>query len=623
MLKSTVKWCEDNLVLDGEPFSREAWPAMCEILDEMDRRRGCVFLLGGSIQSWKSFAAVLRCNANYHLRAARTGWYAPTVDLLKRFASSKFNSLYSDCELHRRIEPADRNKIQTYEKTFPHMPFAMLSAHTETHRQSLTLQEIVCDEAWMYEHGELPEIQGRLTAAVKTGNWRMIIPTSCWDVDSDVDQLWKQSNKILGHVKCPMCQEYFFPDPYRPEPEERIDEKTGKSTLYYPPGGIHYVSDDSVRDENGLIHKTKFNATVTYQCPKCSEHMDSVPYETLKFIETNPDAAPDVVAWLWTALCHMPLRPIAYQKVIAEEALAKGDSKPLEEFDRKRAMRPWSPMRLYKEVSLDKNMGNYGWEEPWEDEYVRFMKIDVQQGFYWWSVHLVSRETHCRLFACGQAWNDSELRELQLKYKVHDHGGDIQIHPDTGAYWLPRGCGVVIDGNYDTARVRRLAATYHWIVLRGDPDAKERRYKHKDGKYRIWNEIAAIEAFTGVSADTEYAKNADKYVAEIQYSPAAARGILRTLKSVTDPKPIYSYPKDVTEHCPAYLEHQKAWQYRFKKKNKESEQRIGEWVQVKEHDDLEWCERGNVVLLSTVGLIGADAVTDPNSKEENEESTGK
>lgn len=608
MLKSTVKWCEDNLVLDGEPFSRDAWPAMCMILDEIDRRRGCVFLLAGSIQSWKSFAAVLWDNASFHLRASKAGWYAPTVDLLKRFASSKFNSLYEDCVLHRKIEPMDRNKIQTYEKTFPHMPFSMLSAHTQTHRQSLTLQTIVCDEAWMYEPGELSEIRGRLTAAEKSKLWRMIIPTSCWDEGSEVDLIWKQSDQRVGHLKCPnpACGEYFAADPYRPEPIESIDEKTGKSSLYYPPGGLHYLTDDSVRDANGLIHKDKFAATATYQCPHCAEHMDSMPHDTLTFIAQNPEASRDTVAWMWTALCHMSLQFVAYQKAVAEEALSKGDPNPIEEFDRKRAMRPWNPMRLYKEVSLDKNMGNYGWEEEWDEEYVRFLKIDVQQGFYWWSVHLWSQRTHCRLLACGMAWNDSELREIQLKYKVHDHGGVIDFNRKTGGYWLPNGCGVVIDGNYDTARVRRLAATYHWIVLRGQPE--ERRYKHRDGKYRIWNEIAAIEAFTGDTNTSEFARKADKYVAEIQYSAAAARGILRTLKSVTEPAPIYSYPKDVSVHSADYLEHQKAWQYRWKKKGPNTEERVGEWVQVKAHDDLEWCERANIVLASTVGLIGADAV---------------
>lgn len=606
MLKSTVKWCEDNVVIDGEAFTREAWPAMCEILDEIDRRRGAVFLLGGSIQSWKSFAAILFENASFHLRASRSGWYTPTIDLTERFAEKKLNPLYSELPIHKRIEPGEANRIKTLSKLFYHMPFSMFSAHTKAHRQSETLQTIICDEAWMYVKGELTEIQGRYSAAVKSGLWRMIIPTSCWDEESEVDVIYRQSDQRLAHVKCPACGGYFYPDCYRPEPVERIDPESGKSTLEYPPGGIHYLADDSVRDDSGLLHKAKFNRSVSYQCPKCAEHLDTLPLETLTFIPQNEDAPHDTVAWLWNSLCHMPLQFVAFLKATAEDALARGDSEPIEDFDRKRAMRPWNPMRLYKEVSLDQNMGNYFWEEDWEEEYVRFLKIDVQQGFYWWSVHVWSRKTHCRLIACGRAWNDSELREIQLKYRVHDHGGVIEINRKTGAYWLPHGCGVFIDGNYDTARVRRLAALYHWVVLRGQPDDK--RYRHKDGKFRIWNEIDAIEAFTGDTQSTEFARAADRYVAEIQYSAAAARGILRTLKGVTEPYPIYSYPKDVSEHCKDYLEHQKAWQFRFKKKSKDSEERVGQWVQVKDHDDLEWCERANIVAASTVGLIGSDAV---------------
>src|SRR5690606_22982188 len=115
----------------GRPFSRRERPLLAPILDTMDGRRGCRFLINGAIETWKSLGAQAWGNASFHLRPGRTGWYGYTRDSVKEFAEEKFGQMYDAIEINRRLEPADGNRIKTMSYLFPHMPFGFLSASTD------------------------------------------------------------------------------------------------------------------------------------------------------------------------------------------------------------------------------------------------------------------------------------------------------------------------------------------------------------------------------------------------------------------------------------------------------------------------------------------------------------
>ena len=587
---------------------------MVDILNTLDRVRGKRFLILASIQSWKSLAAQLYCQASIFLRPARMAWYAPGRDFLREFAEEKFNPLFESIELSERLMPKDRHKSKTLSKQFAHMPFTMLSSSTQSSRQSKTLQVIVCDEAWMYEPGHLTEIEGRYTSYVKEGSWQFVVPTSCSNLNDEVHEIYKGSDQRLAHVACQSCGCSFYPDVYPKTPIESIDDQTGEVSVSTPPGGLKYDSSENVRDNEGRIVSEPFNKSVYYECPKCSDRLKGLDLETARYIPTRIGADLDI-SWKHNALLHLPLHYVARLKAQAEDALEHGDFSEQEDFDRKRGIRFWSLQRHLKDDSSTSNIGNYKLGEKWSEEHARFMLIDVQQGFYWYLIRLWSKLTHSRLYLCGQEVQIEEINKIAESNGLKGYQGDLREDTETGQLFFGSGCDIFIDGNYDVARVRYLAAKYQWCILRGLP-GDQKRFVHPDGKYRIWSPIRAQETFAGVEApNSEEAQRVDRYVPEIQFAKNEARGILRMLKNIANPRPIHTYPKNIDdeeEGCVDYLKHQKAWVLEWKPRRKDSQELVAEWKQVgNQHDDLEWCECGQVVAASTVGLIGSDATDNP------------
>lgn len=602
MRKSSIKFCEDEIPW----FNREDWVLLAEILDTLDKRRGCVFLILGSIQSWKSLVAQLKLTSDMVLRPARYAWYGPNRDFVRQFAEEKLNDLYANTPILRKIEPAEKDRIKTLSKNLPHMLFSMLSAHTKGDRQSKTIPKMVCDEAWMYDPGELTEIRGRYTSFEATEDWQMIVPSSGETKGDEVNELWEDSDQRTHHLLCPDCEEWFYPDVYPPPTVESINEATGKSQLEQPPGGLMYDAGPDSRDASGRIVQRLFNETVYYECPNpaCRSRHKDLPLGSARFVSLRPvPAARNVVAWKWNALAHMPLASVALLKAKAEEALKHGDAFELEDFDRKRAVRPWSVASVVKTAARPPCAGNYDLGESWGDESCRFLFIDVQIDHYYWLVRAFSKTTQSRLVAVGVSYSEEQLREVQTKWACVGHGGRIVEH-ETGQLYFETGCGVYIDGNYETARVRKLAARNHWCVLRGE--ASGDRYPHADGRARIWNPIQATEAFSGV-AETP-ADNADRYVAEVRFRKNAARDTLRILQNQKTPFDVWTYARNVDALHPDYLKHLAAWAPRDKLKSRESLETVTEWRQVEKRDDWEWCECSGMIAAAMSGLIGSDAV---------------
>lgn len=612
MRKSTLKFCEDEIPW----FDRKDWPLLVDILNTVDRNPGGVFLIRGSIQSFKSLAAQLILMADIVLRPGRWAWYGATGDDVKAFADEKLNELYDNLPILRRLEPRDRNRIQKLSKRLPHMLLTLLSARTKGDRQSKTLRNIVMDEAWHYSEGEVNEIWGRVTNFEKDESFKIIIPTSGETKGSEVNEIWEDSDKRTWHVQCPLCEHWFYPDVYPPAAVERFDDATGKPTLEQPPGGLQFDASDAVRDGQGRIVQRLFDGRVFYQCPNpaCAGHLSELPLETSTYISLSPEpAARNVVGWTWNALYHMPMASVALLKAKADDALKRGSAYELEEFDRKRAVRPWSLSSVVNIADRPSCVGNYVLGEAWSSEYFRVMTIDVQLDHYYWKVRIWARDTSSRLLVVGVAWSEEQLREAQRKWGLRGHGGHIVEHPKTGQIYFAEGCDVFIDGNYDTARVRRLAARNHWCVLRGEQSGD--RYPHADGKARIWNPIQAIEAFSGVVEDG--GESADQFVAEIRFRKNSARDTLRLLQNTKNPEQVWTYSRDVEGKHPDYIKHLAAWSPRDKLKSKDSLETVTEWKKVHERDDWEWCECASIIAAHTVELIGGDAV-EVVSEEENQ-----
>lgn len=615
---STLTFARRYIKLDGREFNPADRPWVVEPLEFMDRVRGGIFLLKASIQSFKSGAAQLFAARQLALEPGRMLWYSKTGEAINQFADEKWNPLLDNCPPVQRILFDNPHKRTRLSLSLPFGHFQMLSSGPIMSRNSKSARDITCDEPWEYEPGHLTEIQGRYSDFEQC--FRLILPTSGPDAGSEVDEIWKDSDQRTWHVCCPSCGKpfhYIFKSMH--EPDRR--------------GGLRFDRSEAVFLPDGRINSAALAATVRYECPHCTADLTYSPslQSTLnrpangaRHIPLNLSPKPKVHAWTWNALCHMDWNNLAEMRLRAEIALSRGDETKIEDFIRKREARAYDIREFVHATTADAAKGDYAlypYEPsgvlvpgtpapvaPYPDCLFRTLKIDVQQDHYWWSVRAWWRDCTSKLVAYGKAVSQSELRDIQHFYGVKDHGGEIVLDPETDQYTMPRGCGVYLDGNYNPSQVRRLAAAYHWCVLRGE-DCKD--FRHRDGFYRVYDEIRVIDAFEGTI------HSSDRYVPEIRFSNNGARNRLALMRSIEEPRRLWTYAKDVSE---TYTNHLNAW-VRVEKRQPKSNALYYEWRQVADRDDLFWCEKVDMVIASMAGLIGASEPAPQTAAESKSEST--
>lgn len=591
---STLKFSQRHILLDGKPFNAEQWPWINEPLAYLDKYRGATFLIRASIQSFKSGLAQLFNARQLYMEPGRALWYSKTDPAVAEFAVEKWNPLIDNCGPVQQTLYDNPHKRTTLTIAHPFGHFQMLTAGATMSRNSKSARDITADEAWDYEQGWLTEIQGRYSSF--EGAHRFIIPTSGEDVGSEVNMIWHESTQSQWHVVCPHpgCHK-----PFVPSFSSHLDPEA--------PGGLKFDRSSKVFREDGRINSVALAATVRLECPHCQQVIPyspatqaalNNPKNGARHIALNPDPKPRVFAWNWNALCHMNWHNMAELRLKAELSLARGDSSLIEDFIRKREARAYDIREFVRSSSVDAAQGDYPLSEtPDPDALFHTLQIDVQQDHYWYLVRAWFKDVSSKLMAYGKAVSPSQLREIQLQYGVKDHGGMVVFDPETRQITMPNGCGVFIDGNYNTSQVRRLAATYHWCVLRGD-DCKE--FMHKDGFRRIYADIQAIDTFEGTGQT-----GVDRYVPEIRFSNNAARSRLVLMRSLEQPRRLWTFASNVDE---TYKRHMNAW-VQVEKRHAKSNAVVHEWKQVADRDDLFWCEKASIVVASMAGLIGQAEAT--------------
>jgi hypothetical protein len=596
---STAEFTRRFVKFDGKEIDPSAeWPWIAEPLEYMDRVRAAIFLMKASVQSYKSTAAELFNARQIALNPGRALWYFPTGDAGKDFAQEKWKKLIDACPAIQRVLYDSPHKNTTLALDLPFGHFRMVSANVEGDRNSKSARDITCDEAWEYEPGWLTDIQARYTSY--ENEYRLIIPTSGEDLGSEVSDIWTESDQRTWHSRCPQCHADFIPD-------FRFLHELDR------PGGLRFDRSEAVLHADGSVNTTALAATVRLQCPHCrhehpftpalQKHLNT-PAHGARHLPLNPKPKERVHAWNWNALVNLGWPTLAELQLKAELAQARGDLSKLEVFVRKRAARAWSEAAYIKiKTGTDEERGDYALSAtPLPDALFHTMLVDVQQDHFWYRVRAWFSDVSSKLLACGKVVSSLQLRQIQHQYGIKDHGGDIRFDEDAAQWVFGKPCQVYLDGNYNPAMVRRLAASYNWCVLRGE-DCKE--FLHKDGFYKIYSEIRAIDAFEGT------VHNGSRYVAEIRFSNNAARNRFALLRSIDAPKRLWTYAKDAGE---TYVKHLNAW-VRVEKKNKAGITLGYEWRQVADRDDLFWCEKADIVVASMAGLIG---VSDTAGKDDGE-----
>lgn len=610
---STAEFTRRFVKFDGKEINPAVeWPWIGEPLEYMDCVRGAVFLLKASVQSYKSTAAELFNARQLALNPCRALWYFPTGEAGRDFAQEKWKKLIDNCPAIRRVLYDSPHKNTTLQIDLPFGHFRMVSANVEGDRNSKSACDITCDEAWEYKPGWLADIRKRYTSYEESQSYRLIIPTSGEDVGGEVNEIWNESDQRTWHNLCPDCHRHFVP-------EYRFLHELDK------PGGLRFDRSEKVFNADGTINSLAFAETVRLQCPHCRHEFRHTPAlqrrlnspdHGARHLPLNPAPKPRVHAWNWNAFVNVGWVSLAEEQLKAELAQARGDLSQIELVVRKRAARAWSEAAFIQiKTGTDAELGDYSLgaealhrlpDPPAADSSDEIasvvpspippafctLTIDVQQNHFWFLVRAWWPDLTSRLVEKGKALSSGELRDIQKKYGIKDHGGNIVFDEQANQHIMADGCGVYIDGNYNPAQVRRLAAAYNWCVFRGQ-DCRE--FRHKDGFKRIYSELEVIDAFEGTAV------SGNRYVPEIKFANTPARDRFAVIRSIDKPqRRLWTYAKNASDE---YKKHLGAW-VRLEKKHPRTGETIYEWKQVADRDDLFWCEKASIVVASMAGLIG-------------------
>jgi hypothetical protein len=208
---------------------------------------------------------------------------------------------------------------------------------------------------------------------------------------------------------------------------------------------------------DGKYDLARIKNTVRYECPACNVHLKDEPQVRRQIANSgfyeNQNSAPDprVKSYHWNALTvpWVAWDTIASEFLKAEHARKLGDYSPLAEFVRKRLGEFWD-MREFQseEVNLS---GGFAMEEPWEQEYRRYMTVDVQRDYFRVIIRMWAQNGESRLFYAGELHTWAQLRDLQKKYEVTDRR-------------------VFVDCGFERyqGEVYRQCAANDWFALKGD-----------------------------------------------------------------------------------------------------------------------------------------------------------
>lgn len=568
-----------------------AYPMVKTILDRIDDNPGCIFVIQGSPQIFKTLIGQLRALRNQMLKPAPALWYAMNKETADQIAEEKFNPLYDACLPRESIGGAlvpvlmftNRHKRTTAKYALPTGDeLLFLSQGVKINRQSKSAEELYIDEGWEYEAGHIKEIQRRREDFARFTEIHMQTgPT--WGSFSH--ELWEQSSKEVWHLRCTNseCRKLFPPD-------------VGNGT---DPGGLRYESGPSVRDPEGVRILPRTRETVTLECPHCRVRIPNTSHSRAAlndggcYVATNANPEYHIHGF---RVPKLPLRDwgdIVIEKIVADRAKRRGDMSLKEDFVRKTEADVWNEEKQLGGKKL-RPIGPYKMGEEWADEMKdeygrpwRFADIDVQDGYYVLVIRMWAKWSRSRLRWASKPLSITEINDTLAKHGVLRER-------------------VFLDSRFEPKRVQRLAVMNNWKTLMGDKE--QRDYKHDDGIRRIFDTPKAIDAFIGTDEQTRH-----PFCVETLFSKQSALNrlhLLRTEVCKPDPaRPEYEEPIwTAADDAPEWYWREIDAHYRVKEVEKDGTER---WVWKGLKDDHAGdCEAMHVVTASMANLTGAESLTE-------------
>lgn len=464
------EWCESHVVVDDTSALPGRWrsdnsPWVREVMEEAVKRRRCVVRC--SAQSSKTQTVLNLCCWAISQDPGPAMWVMAAKDEAKDFLRDRVMPTFDNCKpVKVQLMSQDGLTLR-----FASMPFYFTGAGSKSKLQSKPIKWLFLDEVRNYPKGAL-----ELALKRTTSYWNaheLIISTPSMK-DDDVDLEFKAGDQRHWHVICPKCST---------EQVLKFDK-------------LKWDSNEITKPE-GKWNWDALAGTIRYPCEKCEHVWRDTPAERRqiirngRFVALNPNAPIYRVSFTWSSMLPtwIPWRRIVEEFLRARHA-AKADPpdlEPLKAFVNETLGEPWEDaLGVIDDYEfLDQRKQDYGFNDPWPEEQVRFMAADKQEAggeHYWWLIRAFGKGGKSRLIAYGRCNTLDELEQLRVQYNVKLNNA-------------------MIDSGFKASSVYRFCSARGWKAFKGDNSCES--YTHtvpdRNGRpatvKRIWYRTMVDPAF--------------------------------------------------------------------------------------------------------------------------------
>lgn len=392
-------------------------------------------------------------------------WVMASQEEAEQFVRNRLADSLTSCKPVADALLDKLHAIRKAEVNFSTMTLYITGAGSPSKLQSKPIRWLLLDEVRNYPKGALHTVLKRTRAFWNAR--RLIISTPAASGD-EVHRAFLSGNQKTWHVRCPHCghlQQLKFSQ-------------------------LKWEKND-VTKPNGKWNFDALAETIRWQCEACETRFTDNPATRKqfcregKFVAMNPHAPVHLRSYHWNALLPhwVPWRSIVEEFLLAQDALRGGDIEPMRTFVNETLGEPWEDRmgEIDDYDFLEYRKADYGFNEPWAEERIRFMAADRQERggeHYWYVVRAFGPYGKSRLITYGKCSTLEQLEEIRIEHNV----------PVINA---------VIDTGFKASELYRFCASTGWKAFKGD-DCQYFPHQDKKSKKtvrRIWNKTTVDPSF--------------------------------------------------------------------------------------------------------------------------------
>lgn len=560
------QWCEQNVKVDPTSPFQGLWKSdvspwvrpIMETFADPEVRQVTIMC---SAQSAKTQTLICLLTWALSQEPSPAMWVTSNAGEAQYFMKTRMTPTIQNCA------PLAAQLLQTQyaltidQANFVNSSLMVTGAVSPSKLQSKPVRWLFLDEVRNYPEGALEMVQKRTRAY---WNSKQIIVSTPDKENDGIHRSFLEGNQLTYHYQCNQCKEWV--------------------PLVW--GNVKWA-DDCKKD--GAYDFDRLAESIHVQCPNCTNKVYDNPKERNqianngKFIELNPVAPKSKVSFYWNALLPpwVKWRDLVEEFLSATTAIKNGNPQPLKDFINESAGEPWKEnMKSVDDDTIDHRRETYTLGETWDEEFTRFMAVDVQGGgglHYWYCVRAFAKEgAHSRLVAYGKAYSETELLEVAQENNVP-------------------AVRCIIDCGWNTASVIRFCQRHNWKPFRGDG---AKHFTVRDKK----SGVSIKQIWTETWADAEMGtrrQGLGKRVKRYVWSNDATKNILAELMAGaignwTIPK---NTPQDYIQQLTSEI----------RTERKEANGRISYvWKQIRRDNHLRDCELMIIVASLATRQLGYD-----------------